>query len=108
MIAIAVAMVIVLGMASVTQMDTLAASYSFEGEAHVQTYGDRAGVYRNNTLILGTTGQAKRLERIKIKFNYERRSPEERSKQQHNTSFCLFHFKPLILHQLDLSFSQLP
>ncbi len=43
MIAIAVAMVIVLGMASVTQMDTLAASYSFEGEAHVQTYGDRAG-----------------------------------------------------------------
>ena len=69
MIAIAVAMVIVLGMASVTQMDTLAASYSFEGEAHVQTYGDRAGVYRNNTLILGTTGQAKRLERIKIKFN---------------------------------------
>ena len=30
---------------------------------------DRAGVYRNNTLILGTTGQAKRLERIKIKFN---------------------------------------
>ena len=34
MIAIAVAMVIVLGMASVTQMDTLAASYSFEGEAH--------------------------------------------------------------------------
>lgn len=30
MIAIAVAMVIVLGMASVTQMDTLAASYSFE------------------------------------------------------------------------------
>ena len=44
MIAIAVAMVIVLGMASVTQMDTLAASYSFEGEAHVQTYGDRAGV----------------------------------------------------------------
>ena len=69
MIAIAVAMVIVLGMASVTQMDTLAASYSFEGEAHVQTYGDRAGVYRNNTLILGTTGQAKRLERIKIRFN---------------------------------------
>lgn len=69
MIAIAVAMVIVLGMASVTQMDTLAAAYSFEGEAHVQTYGDRAGVYRNNTLILGTTGQAKRLERIKIKFN---------------------------------------
>ncbi len=69
MIAIAVAMVIVLGMASVTQMDTLAASYSFEGEAHVQTYGDRAGVYRNNTLTLGTIGQAKRLERIKIKFN---------------------------------------
>lgn len=35
----------------------------------MQTYGDRAGVYRNNTLILGTTGQAKRLERIKIRFN---------------------------------------
>ena len=37
MIAIAVAMVIVLGMASVTQMDTLAASYSFEGDIRRQS-----------------------------------------------------------------------
>ena len=57
MIAIAVAMVIVLGMASVTQMDTLAASYSFERgacadirrqsgrlqEQHADTWHDRTG-----------------------------------------------------------------
>lgn len=58
-----------LGMTWIPELNTCAAdTYSFSGEAHVQTYGDKQGVYKNNTLTLGTTGQSKRLEHIKINF----------------------------------------
>ena len=43
-------------------------NYSFSGMAHVQTYGDKAGTWDGTTLKLGTTGQAKRLESVTIKF----------------------------------------
>ena len=60
---------LIIGLLPTTVINTNASSlYSFTGEAHVQTYGDKAGVYKNNTLTLGTTGQSKRLERVKINF----------------------------------------
>lgn len=60
---------LIVGLLPTTVINTNASSlYSFTGEAHVQTYGDKAGVYKNNTLTLGTTGQSKRLERVKINF----------------------------------------
>lgn len=39
---------------------------SLSGQAHVQTFGDKAGSYKDGILTLGTTGQSKRLESIII------------------------------------------
>ncbi len=45
---------------------------------HIQTYGDTAGriTYMGGypTLVLGTTGQAKRLEEIALRLNFNRKS----------------------------------
>lgn len=43
-------------------------TYTFSGLAHIQTYGDTKGKFRNGILSLGTTGQGKRLEEITINF----------------------------------------
>ncbi|MBE5933609.1 MAG: hypothetical protein E7263_09350 [Lachnospiraceae bacterium] len=43
-------------------------SMALSGQAHIQTYGDTAGEYKDDILTLGTTGQAKRLESVTINF----------------------------------------
>lgn len=61
--------VLVLGIVTIPKYESKAASlYTLSGEAHVQTYGDKAGSFDGKTLTLGTKGQAKRLESIKINF----------------------------------------
>ena len=60
---------VMLGIAFVTPKTADAAiSYSMSGTAHVQDLGDQNGSFSNGTLVLGTTGQSKRLERVTINF----------------------------------------
>ncbi len=55
--------------ASGTQQSSQSTTSSvLSGSAHVQTYGDLKGVMYGDTLQMGTTGQAKRLEEITINF----------------------------------------
>ncbi|MCR4689611.1 MAG: hypothetical protein K5745_08720 [Saccharofermentans sp.] len=44
------------------------AAYSLSGTAHVQDIGDKDGTFDNGTLLLGTSGQSRRLERVTINF----------------------------------------
>ncbi|MCH4154534.1 MAG: hypothetical protein LKG26_07445 [Saccharofermentans sp.] len=41
-------------------------AYTLSGEAHVQDYGDRSGSFADGELVIGTTHESKRLERICI------------------------------------------
>ena len=42
--------------------------YTMSGTAHVQDYGDTDATFEDGVLVLGTTGQSKRLERVVINF----------------------------------------
>ncbi|MGN0390801.1 MAG: hypothetical protein ACI4L2_08295, partial [Wujia sp.] len=71
--AFAVMAVVILSLLQVPAMESRAAgSTQLSGKAHVQTYGDQNGIitYENGieTLVLGTRGQAKRVESVTIKF----------------------------------------
>ena len=45
-----------------------ASSYTLSGVAHVQNLGDTKGTFGDGTLLLGTSGQSLRLERVTINF----------------------------------------
>lgn len=67
--AIILSLLMIISIVNVPYLGTKAqGNYQLSGSAHVQTFGDKKGTFDGETLVLGTTGQSKRLEEITLNF----------------------------------------